>query len=152
MTYGAWTSPLTAADVAAGTVHLSWPRLVDGEVWWTEGRPAEGGRNTVVRRRSDGTVHDVLPAPWNARTRVHEYGGNPWLVADGALIFANFDDQRLWRLVPGAEPTALTPEPAEPGCSRESLQDPLSSRTAHSVYRGAENAKLRAFSRARCGL
>ena len=118
MTYGAWTSPLTAADVAAGTVHLSWPRLVDGEVWWTEGRPAEGGRNTVVRRRSDGTVHDVLPAPWNARTRVHEYGGNPWLVADGALIFANFDDQRLWRLVPGAEPTALTPEPAEPAGAR----------------------------------
>jgi dipeptidyl aminopeptidase/acylaminoacyl peptidase len=116
--YGAWPSPLTAADVAAGTVRLSWPRLVDGEVWWTEGRPDEGGRCVVVRRRHDGAVEDVLPPPWNARTRVHEYGGNPWLVAEGALVFAEFSDQRLWRLVPGQDPVALTPEPEEPAAAR----------------------------------
>jgi dipeptidyl aminopeptidase/acylaminoacyl peptidase len=109
--YGGWPSPLAAADVAAGTVGLAWPRLVDGEVWWQESRPAEGGRNVVVRQLHDGTVQDVLPPGWNARTRVHEYGGNPWLVADGALVFVNFADQRLWRLVPGADPVPLTPEP-----------------------------------------
>jgi dienelactone hydrolase len=116
--YGSWPSPLSAADVAAGTVSLEWPRLVGDEVWWTEGRPGEGGRNVVVRRTADGTVQDVLPSPWNARTRTHEYGGNPWTVADGALVFAHFDDQRLWRLVPGEEPTPLTPEPTEPAGAR----------------------------------
>ena len=105
---GSWPSPLSAADVAAGTVALSWPRLVGDEVWWSEGRPAEGGRVVVVRRRADGSVEDVLPAPWNARTRVHEYGGNPWTVAAGVLVFAHFADQRLWRLQPGGEPVALT--------------------------------------------
>ncbi|HEU0103837.1 MAG TPA: prolyl oligopeptidase family serine peptidase [Mycobacteriales bacterium] len=115
---GAWPSPLSAADVAAGTVALAWPRLQGDEVWWTEGRPAEGGRSVVVRRRADGAVEDVLPAPWNARTRVHEYGGNPWTVADGALVFASFADQRLWRLHPGGDPVALTPEPAEPAGDR----------------------------------
>jgi dipeptidyl aminopeptidase/acylaminoacyl peptidase len=116
--YGAWPSPLAAADVAAGQVRVGWPRLVGDEVWWQESRPAEGGRTTVVRRRVDGTVEDVLPAPWNVRSRVHEYGGKAWLVADGALVFVNFADQRLWRLDPGAEPVALTPEPDETASRR----------------------------------
>ena len=111
--YGAWPSPLSAAQVAAGSVVLSWPRLVGDEVWWSQMRPAEGGRVVVMRRRADGVVQDVLPAPWNARTRVHEYGGCAWTVADGDLVFADFGDQRLWRLADGGEPVALTPEPAE---------------------------------------
>ncbi len=111
--YGAWPSPLSADHVAAGSVSLSWPRLVGAEVWWSEMRPAEGGRNVVVRRRAGGSAQEVLPAPWNARTRVHEYGGNPWTVVDGDLVFADFGDQRLWRLADGAQPVALTPEPAE---------------------------------------
>lgn len=113
--FGAWPSPITATNVAQGAVHLATPRLVAGEVWWTEGRPAESGRQVVVRRDAEGVVHDVLPAPFNARTRVHEYGGLSWVVAAGALVFAEFTDQRLWRLEPGAAaPVALTPVPAEP--------------------------------------
>ena len=116
--YGAWPSPLTASVVTAGTVSLSWPMLVGDEVWWTEGRPAEAGRSVVVRRLADGSVEDVLPAPWNARTRIHEYGGRAWTVVDGDLVFASFGDQRLWRLTPGAEPTPLTPEPDLPAGAR----------------------------------
>jgi len=121
--YGAWSSPIRAADVADG-VSLAFPQLVpvDGgapEVWWTEGRPAESGRQVVVRRTADGMVHDVLPAPWNARTRVHEYGGLSWLVVGGTLVFCEFSDQRLWRLEPGGgEPFPLTPEPADPAALR----------------------------------
>ena len=121
--YGAWSSPIRAADVADG-VSLAFPQLVpvDGgapEVWWTEGRPAESGRQVVVRRTADGMVHDVLPAPWNARTRVHEYGGLSWLVVGGTLVFCEFSDQRLWRLEPGGgEPFPLTPEPADPATLR----------------------------------
>jgi len=121
--YGAWPSPLSATDVTAATVRLSSPQIVGGEIWWTEGRPAEQGRNVVVRRRPDGVVEDVLPAPWNARTRVHEYGGKAWIVVDQALVFSHFADQRLWRLVPGETPQPLTPEPEEPGGAR--YADPL---------------------------
>ena len=72
------------------------------EVWWTETRPAEGGRTVVVRRDAAGTVSDVLPAGWSARTRVHEYGGTAWLaLPGGGLAFANWDDQRVYRLDPG---------------------------------------------------
>jgi hypothetical protein len=55
----------------------------------------------------------VLAPPWNARTRVHEYGGGAWTASDDRLlVFAEFSDQRLYRLDPGAtEPVALTPAP-----------------------------------------
>ncbi len=121
--YGAWPSPLTAAAVARGTVRLSAPRLVGAEVWWGEGRPEEGGRSVVVRRDAAGAVHDLLPAGWSARSRVHEYGGVSWLPVDGALVFASWADQRVYRVAPGGEPEPLTPEPPAPAAWR--FADPV---------------------------
>jgi dipeptidyl aminopeptidase/acylaminoacyl peptidase len=90
--------------------------VVDGtDVWWAEGRPSEGGRTVLVHRSADGTTTDLLPPPWNARTRVHEYGGGAWTVADGAVWFTDFADQRLYRVDAGSsEPVAVTPEPELP--------------------------------------
>ena len=62
--------------------------------------------------RPDGTCVDLLPEGWNARTAVHEYGGGGWWARDGVVWFANWADQRLYRLAPDAEPLPLTPEPA----------------------------------------
>ena len=116
LSYGAWPSPIGAADVAGSSVRLSSPVPFESALWWAEGRPADGGRIAVVRQDADGTVRDVLPAGWSARTRVHEYGGTAWLpLPGGGLVFANWTDQRVYRLDPGAaEPVPLTPEPAEP--------------------------------------
>jgi dipeptidyl aminopeptidase/acylaminoacyl peptidase len=81
---------------------------VGDEIWWQELRPTEGGRVSIRRAGPGGEPVDVLPNPWNARTRVHEYGGGAWTVmtladappdnATSALVFAHFDDQRLYRL------------------------------------------------------
>ena len=65
-----------------------------------------------MRRSSDGTSADVTPAEFNARTRVHEYGGGDYAVSDGTLIFSNFTDQRLYRQEHGSEPKPLTPNSA----------------------------------------
>jgi dipeptidyl aminopeptidase/acylaminoacyl peptidase len=117
--YGAWPSPIQAADLASGTLSLSFPAMVGDEVWWTEGRPDEGGRVTVLRAAPGAEPTELLPAPWNARTRVHEYGGRSWLATpDGGLVFANFADQRLYRVDPGGEPVALTPGPGTPAGER----------------------------------
>ncbi|MGD0321947.1 MAG: prolyl oligopeptidase family serine peptidase [Acidimicrobiales bacterium] len=70
-----------------------------------------------MRRAEGGARADVLPPGWNARSRVHEYGGRAWIpVGDGGLVFANWDDQRLYLLEPGAagEPRPLTPRPVDP--------------------------------------
>ncbi|MFE6281845.1 LpqB family beta-propeller domain-containing protein [Streptomyces sp. NPDC057877] len=111
--YGSWPSPIDATVAAAHDGHPEFVGFVGDEVWWTEPRPTEGGRRTLVRRHRDGTEESVLPAPWNVRSRVIEYGGQPWAgaVVDGAplVVFVHFGDQRLYRYRPGAEPQPLTP-------------------------------------------
>ena len=66
------------------------------------------------RWRPDGAPVEVLPAPWNARSGVHEYGGGAWWVVGGVLWFTDWATQRLHRLAPGGTPEPLTPEPEVP--------------------------------------
>lgn len=112
--YGSWPSPITAAAVASGSRGLSGARLAgpDAAPWWGELRPLEGGRVAICRQEADGRIVDVTEAPWNARTRVHEYGGGAWTVTpEGLLVFAEFSDQRLYRVAQvGGTPAPLTPE------------------------------------------
>ncbi|MEW2287725.1 LpqB family beta-propeller domain-containing protein [Streptomyces sp. NPDC047841] len=111
--YGSWPSPIGADLAAAHDGRPDWVGFVGDEVWWTEPRPAEGGRRTLVRRRAEGGEETVLPAPWNVRSRVIEYGGRPWtgVVHDGRplIVFVHFADQRLYRYEPGGEPAPLSP-------------------------------------------
>jgi hypothetical protein len=54
---------------------------------------------------------DLVPPPYDVRTRVHEYGGGAWTVVDGTLYFSHDKDQRLYLLKRGAaEPEPLTLE------------------------------------------
>lgn len=110
--YGSWCSPISAALVATAGVSLKEIILDGDDIYWLEGRPAEGGRSVIVRRAADGTIADVTPAGFNARTRVHEYGGSPYIVDRGVVYFSNFADQRLYRQEIGGAPHALTPETA----------------------------------------
>jgi dipeptidyl aminopeptidase/acylaminoacyl peptidase len=112
--HGSWPTPITSELVVRTAARLE-EVVVDGaDVWWSESRPDEGGRSVLVRRSPDGTVTDALPAPWNARTRVHEYGGGAWTVAEGTVWFTNFSDQSLYRIDHGAAPALVTREPALP--------------------------------------
>src|SRR5579862_2289258 len=107
--YGAWKSPITSDLIVAETIGLG-PVLVDGgDIYWTESRPGEGGRNVLVKK--DGG--DVTPPPFNVRTRVHEYGGGSVVIHQGAVWFSHFADQRLYLLEPGGMPRPLTPAPAD---------------------------------------
>ncbi|BDZ46714.1 hypothetical protein GCM10025866_26230 [Naasia aerilata] len=112
--YGTWISPITAADVAAGSHPVGGARYVGDEIWWIELRGAEGGRYGIFRWGAGPEPEAVLPAPWNARSRVHEYGGGAWTAtAGGTLVFVEFSDQRLYRLDAGGEPQPLTPAGTE---------------------------------------
>ena len=109
--FGSWPSPLSAAGASAASPRFEGAAFVGDDVWWGESIPAEGGRTAVRRRTATGEVEDVLPAPWNARSRVHEYGGGSWAASeDGRLFFVEKTDQRVWAVHPGGEPLPLTPE------------------------------------------
>ncbi|MEV0745576.1 prolyl oligopeptidase family serine peptidase [Streptomyces sp. NPDC050273] len=119
--YGSWPSPIDAALAASRDGRPEYVGAVGDELWWTEPRPAEAGRRALVRRSADGTTTE-LPAPWNARSRVIEYGGRPWagtVRAEGGplIVFVHFDDQRLYAYAPDGprEPWPLTPVSATGG-------------------------------------
>ncbi|UTT39058.1 prolyl oligopeptidase family serine peptidase [Glutamicibacter mishrai] len=113
--FGSWPSSITAQDVAAGTKPLGGACFYQDHVIVQEGRPAEGGRITLVEYGTDGQQgKELIPAPYNVRSRVHEYGGSSWKLIDevtGQIIFANFADQRVYTVNLGqGEPTPVTPE------------------------------------------
>src|SRR3989449_7905394 len=109
--YGSWKSPISANLVATSSVTFGQIVTEGADIYWIEQRPAEGGRHVVVRRASGGAITDVTPLPFSARTRVHEYGGGAFTVADGMVYFANDKDQQLYRLRPGSPPERLTAQP-----------------------------------------
>jgi dipeptidyl aminopeptidase/acylaminoacyl peptidase len=114
--YGSWKSPITSELIVAQSIGLSDVRIDGGTIYWLEGRPQEQGRLVVVRAGATAEqAIDIIPPPFNARTRVHEYGGGSWTVVDGTVYFSNFSDGRLYRRRDGAStPEPLTPEPPEP--------------------------------------
>ncbi|HEX9787866.1 MAG TPA: S9 family peptidase [Candidatus Binatia bacterium] len=110
--YGSWKSPITAEMVAAGEIGLEQVRLDGSDVYWIERRSQEGGRKVIVRRSADGRITDLTPAPFNARTRVHEYGGGDHAISTGTIVFSNFADQRLYAQQEDGQPKPLTPDAA----------------------------------------
>ena len=106
---GAWPSPLTPELTATGTLSLSYAAAHQGRLYWIEGRATERGRSVLVARQPSGEIVDVLDAETDVRSRVHEYGGTPWVAVGGSLAYAQFNDQQ-WRVRHAAgEVSVLTP-------------------------------------------
>jgi hypothetical protein len=117
---GTWVSPVTPEMLSQAGVSMGFTQTFNGDVFWDESRPNENGRNVVVSR----TNGDILPAPWNASTRVHEMGGLSWLVCnwnnEPGLLFAEKSDQRIYWKTVGGEPEPITAESSPGTLSRYS--------------------------------
>ena len=96
--FGSWPSPVSAETIAGATIRLGQVALRGDTVVWTEGRPADGGRNVLVQRTANGTLTDLNPAPFNVRTRAHEYGGGAFVLLDDGVVFSHYDDQQLYSI------------------------------------------------------
>ncbi len=107
--FGTWDSPVTSDLIVQGGLRLHGPVMDGGCIYWGEGRPSEGGRNAIAG--FDGrTIRDLLPGPYNARSRVHEYGGGAFAIRDGLLVFVEMKDQRVYKSGQDGAPAPLTPE------------------------------------------
>ncbi len=107
--FGCWTSPITSDLIVSKTIRLGEINVDGQNVYWLEGRPNEGGRNVLVKGNKSGGL-DLTPFPYNVRSKVHEYGGGSYDLADGTIYFTNFSDRRIYQQIGNSSPQPLTPE------------------------------------------
>ncbi|HKB28271.1 MAG TPA: hypothetical protein VKC59_04540, partial [Candidatus Limnocylindrales bacterium] len=110
--YGEWVSPFPISLLTAGVVSLGEIRAADGVRWWLEGRPDENGSQVLIRRATDGVETRLTPEGFNARTRVHEYGGAAYVVDGDLVVVSDFSTGRLNQIQPSGELRPLTPDRA----------------------------------------
>ena len=108
--YGSWRSTIVPEALVAGVARLAEVRWDGEDLLWLEGRPVDGGRFTLVRLRPGAVPEDVSPVGVNVRTRVHEYGGAPYLAAGDLVVVSDFSTGRLLRVAPDRTGTPLTPD------------------------------------------
>jgi dipeptidyl aminopeptidase/acylaminoacyl peptidase len=107
--YGSWASPLSAEAISDARVNLGDLRSVHGRLYWTQSVPAAGGISALFSMDGAAAAMPVTPYGINVRTRVHEYGGAPYVVVGDTVYYSQFSDQRLYALEAGGNPAPLTP-------------------------------------------
>lgn len=110
--YGVWPSPLSPEAVAGQSLRFDSVAMDGGAAFWSELRPAEKGRGVIMRQRPGDAPEELLPAPFSARSRVHEYGGGEFLAANGTVWFTNDSDKDVWCLRDGVAPARVTNAPS----------------------------------------
>ena len=106
--YGSWPSPISSDLIVSESVRFSDVSLDSQDTYWVEMRPSEGGRNVIVRCTPSDRMSDVTPQGFNARTRVHEYGGRSYTTNQATVFFSNYSDQHIYRQDFNADPAPIT--------------------------------------------
>ncbi|GGL93298.1 S9 family peptidase [Micromonospora yangpuensis] len=77
--------PISASDAVRATVSYDQLRICDGSFYWLEARAGTGCGVMLVRRRSEGGVHDAGPANFSITSEVHTYGGGTYAIVEDEL-------------------------------------------------------------------
>lgn len=109
--YGSWPSSLTAEQLTDGSVRYGHIQVDEGNFYWLESLPDEGGRQVIKRYAPDGRTKVMTASNFNVRSRVHEYGGGDFCIHQGNIVFVNDADQRLYSQTDAQPAVALTPTP-----------------------------------------
>jgi dipeptidyl aminopeptidase/acylaminoacyl peptidase len=108
--FGSWSSPFPIELLAKAAVTFGEIGAEGGVRWWVEGRGEEGGRQVLVRRELDGALTRLTPEGFNARCRVHEYGGGVYLAHGDLIVVSEFATGRLHRITAPGVLEPLTPD------------------------------------------
>lgn len=95
VSYGGWPSLISSQLILSDSISIDEPKQTEKSILYIERRPREGGRCVIVKVIDD-VAHDILPAPFSARSRVHEYGGGSYCVAEDLIYFVNDSDQEIY--------------------------------------------------------
>lgn len=102
--------PFTPESVASGVDRSEVTAAAEG-IYWLEHRFDEGRSCVMLAPAAGGAARPVTPDGVDVGTLAWEYGGGSYLVCGSAVIYADRDDQRLYRLEAGGSPIPLSPVP-----------------------------------------
>lgn len=95
---------LTPAQVFAGSDQLAYLQWNQEGCFCLRTQASENNIPRVVQVSDQGTCRAISPEGLAVRTRVHEYGGRPYLVSNGTLYFCRDDTQQIMQLdIPSSE-------------------------------------------------
>lgn len=96
--YGSWPSPLGLDAITGATLRLAAPVLDGGATYWKE--VGADGRGVIMMANGEAisavTTSFEDGSPVDVGSRVHEYGGPDFAVADGVCLFSARGDDRLY--------------------------------------------------------
>ena len=107
-TLGQWNAVITAEKVVTKALRFSSLQSTGHYLYWCEQRSQEKGRGCLMRWDPEGGLKELLPKGYSARSRVHEYGGSEFCVADGKIYFVNESDQQIYHFSEGNDPEQIT--------------------------------------------
>ncbi len=105
---GNWSSKISSELIVSDSISIDEPLPCANSLYYIERRPQENGRCVIVkvsdsdnRGNSDHDSYDLLPEPYSARSRVHEYGGGCYCLDDvnnesPTIYFINDSDQEIY--------------------------------------------------------
>ena len=103
---GNWPSAISAELIVSDSININEPLPCVNSLYYIERRPQEKGRCVIVKATDGDTndsSYDLLPAPYSARSRVHEYGGGCYCIDDNdkespIIYFINDSDQDIYSI------------------------------------------------------
>jgi len=115
--YGFWRGSFDIQALFEKPATPMYPAVDGGSVYWLEARAAQGGRTVLMGRGGDGVERCLTPEGFSLRSRVHEYGGCPYVLSGGICWFVNDADQRVYAqpLAGASEPAPVSPETGAEG-------------------------------------
>ncbi|MBE7214255.1 prolyl oligopeptidase family serine peptidase [Shewanella benthica] len=106
--YGSWLSPITAEDVYGLSDDFGELQSVNGALYFVQSDSSAQGKMGIKRLETGANLSDAVSSAFDVRSRVHEYGGSPFLGIGQSIFASKAEDQLLYRFAPNQSPVPLT--------------------------------------------
>tara|TARA_R110000751_G_C13775172_1_gene480539 strand:- start:235 stop:2226 length:1992 start_codon:yes stop_codon:yes gene_type:complete len=108
--YGAWQSPITAASIFEASDNVSYLTVENDQLYFVESKASANGKNVLFKLSPQNTAIKLTSTEVSVRTRVHEYGGRPYLVDGDTIYYSQFTNQKIYRVSQNSAAEAITSE------------------------------------------
>jgi tRNA 2-selenouridine synthase SelU len=95
--YGAWQSPISAASTFEASDNVSYLSVENNQLYFVESKASANGKNILFKLNQKNTAVQLTLSEISVRSRVHEYGGRPYLVDGEDIYYSHFADQKMYR-------------------------------------------------------